>query len=88
MTRRGRIPALALIATLLVAVLVHPAWGQAPIYPERTWTRAPSAEQLGWSADKLKEVRTYAATLNTAAVMIVAGSQFGCLMQLILDARK
>lgn len=73
MTRGGRIQGFALTAVLLAFVLVRPASGQAPIYPGKTWTPASPAEQLGWSADKLKEARTYAATLNTAAVMIVAG---------------
>src|SRR5437773_2265308 len=64
--------ALAVILPIVV-VLAYPALGQAPIYPGATWTRAPSADQAGWSAEKLREARAYAGTINTAAVMIVAG---------------
>ena len=72
MTRRGPMAPFALAATLL-AVLVMPAFAQAPVYPDKSWSRVPSADQIGWSADKLKQAREYAATINTAAVMIVAG---------------
>src|SRR5215831_2591834 len=63
---------IALAAVLLVVVLVRPAPGQAPVYPGASWARVP-AEQAGWSEEKLKEARAYAGTIQTAAVMIVAG---------------
>ncbi len=66
----------------LVAFLVaagcqaRPEWkphqgGSRPVYPGERWSKAPSPEHLGWSATKLAEARAYAATLDTAAVMIV-----------------
>jgi CubicO group peptidase (beta-lactamase class C family) len=58
---------------LLTIALVRPAPGQAPTYPGASWTRVPSVDQAGWSAAKLKDARAYAATINTAAVMIVGG---------------
>jgi CubicO group peptidase (beta-lactamase class C family) len=63
---------IALSVVLLVAALVQPAPGQAPVYPGATWARVP-ADRAGWSEDKLKEARAYAGTINTDAVMVVAG---------------
>jgi CubicO group peptidase (beta-lactamase class C family) len=40
-------------------------------YPLTAWERLPAPENLGWSVEKLKVARDYAATINTAAVMIV-----------------
>src|SRR5213594_2634951 len=71
MIRRAPIALLGLAATLL-AVLTDPALAQAPVYPDKSWGRV-SPDQIGWSADKLKQAREYAATINTAEVMIVAG---------------
>ena len=62
-----------LIVVVLGFVVVRPAPGQAPIYPGQGWARVPSIEQAGWSEDKLKAARAYASTINTDAVMIVAG---------------
>lgn len=42
-----------------------------PIYPGELWSKASSPESLGWSSSKLAEARAYAATIDTAAVMIV-----------------
>jgi CubicO group peptidase (beta-lactamase class C family) len=41
------------------------------VYPGATWERLAAPEELGWSRDKLAAARDYAATLRTAAVMIV-----------------
>jgi CubicO group peptidase (beta-lactamase class C family) len=71
LTRGLRAGALV-VALALAVVLPRPAPGQAPIFPDKTWARAPSAEAVGWSAEKLRAARAYAATISTAAVMIVA----------------
>jgi CubicO group peptidase (beta-lactamase class C family) len=44
-----------------------------PRYPGKSWERAVDPEQVGWAAEKLKAAREYAATLDTAAVMVVVG---------------
>jgi CubicO group peptidase (beta-lactamase class C family) len=72
MIRRWPI-ALFTLAVALLVVVAEPAFAQAPVYPDKSWSRVASAEQAGWSADKLKQAREYAATINTAAVMVVAG---------------
>ena len=74
LSERNRLRTIALSAVLLLVVLIRPAPGQAPVYPGATWARVP-AEQAGWSEEKLKEARAYSGTINTAAVMIVAGGQ-------------
>ena len=55
---------------LLLTVAGGSALAQAR-YPGKSWDRAPAPESLGWSADKLKLARDYAATIPTAAVMVV-----------------
>jgi len=62
--------AVCLTLVVLVTVTAGGALAQAR-YPGKTWDRAPSAESLGWSADKLKLARDYAATIPTAAVTVV-----------------
>jgi len=62
--------AACLTLVVLVTVTAGGALAQAR-YPGKTWDRAPSAESLGWSADKLKLARDYAATIPTAAVTVV-----------------
>ena len=63
--------ATALIAlTLLLVAAAAPAPAQVR-YPGTSWDRAPSPESLGWSTDKLHLAKAYAATIHTAAVMIV-----------------
>ena len=62
--------AVCLTLVVLVTVTAGRALAQAR-YPGKTWDRAPSAESLGWSADKLKLARDYAATIPTAAVTVV-----------------
>ncbi len=64
--RWGGIPLLAIAAALAVPLLYA-----KDIYPGKTWQRIGSPEKLGWSTAKLKEARDYAATIHTAAVMIV-----------------
>ena len=71
MTRHRSIPARVFGAAFLVVGLAGSAFAQAPIYPGATWSRATSAEQLGWSSDKLKEAKAYGATINTDALMII-----------------
>ena len=45
----------------------------AQVYPGKTWTLLNSPERLGWSREKLKIVRRYADSINSAAVMILHG---------------
>ena len=40
-------------------------------YPGKTWERAKSPERLGWSSERLKQVRQLAGSFDTAAAMIV-----------------
>ncbi|MGH7836164.1 MAG: serine hydrolase domain-containing protein [Candidatus Binatia bacterium] len=40
-------------------------------YPDKSWERLNAPEKLGWSPEKLKAARDYAATVQTAAVMII-----------------
>ena len=69
-TRAARIAAAVLAAWLTAALLAAPSHGQLR-YPGGSWDKAASPEQLGWSADKLRAAREYAATIKTAAVVIV-----------------
>lgn len=39
--------------------------------PGAAWEQVASPERLGWSPEKLKVARDYAATINTAAVMLI-----------------
>jgi CubicO group peptidase (beta-lactamase class C family) len=71
-TRGGWIRVRALVVFLFAILLARSAFGQAPTYPGATWDRSPSPERLGWSSDKLKEAKAYAATINTAAFMVLA----------------
>jgi len=41
------------------------------VFPSDDWTWAESPEALGWSSEKLTSARTYADSIDTAAVMIV-----------------
>jgi CubicO group peptidase (beta-lactamase class C family) len=59
-----------LVALLLAIVATGPVRAQTR-YPGTSWERAPTPESLGWSADRLRLARKYAATIPTAAVMIV-----------------
>lgn len=68
---RGR-TAGALLLALLAVLLVASAGAQSPTYPGTTWAHA-SAPPSGWPTEKLQAARAYAATIPTAAVMIVAG---------------
>jgi len=40
-----------------------------------TWARWQAPEQIGWSAARLAEARAFSGTINTAAVMVVAGGK-------------
>ena len=70
MRRRGT--AGALLLALLAVLLVGSAPAQSPTYPGPTWAHA-AASPPGWSTEKLQAARAYAATIPTAAVMIVVG---------------
>ena len=71
MTRRRRVPGRAFAVLLLVILPAGSALAPAPVYPGATWTRTPAPEQIGWLSEKLKDAKAYAATINTAALMIV-----------------
>ncbi|HEY3383068.1 MAG TPA: serine hydrolase [Vicinamibacterales bacterium] len=61
----------------LSVLLLTAAWTTAgraqdqPTYPGATWERLASPQALGWSPEKLKLAKEYAATINTEAVMVV-----------------
>lgn len=59
-----------LLPALLVA-LAAPCLCAKDNFPGKTWQRVASPEKLGWSPAKLQEARNYAATIQTAAVMVV-----------------
>jgi len=40
-------------------------------YPNKTWDKVKTPEELGWSSEKLQQARQFARSLDTAAVMIV-----------------
>jgi CubicO group peptidase (beta-lactamase class C family) len=60
--------ALAAVSLFVVSALSSAAAGY---YPGAAWERLPEPESLGWSIAKLRAARDYAATIHTAAVMIV-----------------
>ena len=64
--RRGVMAALL----LLVVAVGGRALAQTR-YPGKAWDQPAAPESLGWSTDKLKLARDYAATIQTAAVMVV-----------------
>jgi CubicO group peptidase (beta-lactamase class C family) len=66
--RHGATALISLILLLVVAAAPAPAQSR---YPSTSWDRAPSPESLGWSTDKLNLAKAYAATIHTAALMIV-----------------
>jgi len=67
---RGRIAAL-LLAFLCVAASIS----AQPVYPGASWERLEDPQAHGWSTQKLQLARDYAATIPTAAVMIVQGGR-------------
>ena len=67
MYRRLMILAVSLFCSSFVA---H---AQSPVFPGERWQIAERPEALGWSGEKLHAARDYADTIDTAAVMIVAG---------------
>lgn len=63
-------------ATFLVSafvVSVHAEQVLERVYPGDAWEICGDPSDLGWSAEKMQKVRAYAATIDTAAVMIVQG---------------
>jgi CubicO group peptidase (beta-lactamase class C family) len=71
---RQRAPRLLLSTTLAVLWLAATAAAQT-VYPGENWERVSSPARAGWATDKLKAAREYAATIPTAAVMIVQGGR-------------
>lgn len=66
-------PAAAVFAIALTCVAA-PAAAQ-PVYPNAQWERVADLPKQGWSPGKLKAARDYAATIPTAAVMVVEGGR-------------
>jgi len=66
-------PTLRCAVAVLCALLLCAAGRAADrnTYPGAEWTVLASPEELGWSAAKLKEAEAFAATIQTAAVMVV-----------------
>jgi len=71
MASSRRVQGRALTVLLLLILLAGSAFAPALLYPGATWTRTSTPEQLGWSPEKLNDAKAYAATINTAALMIV-----------------
>ncbi|MBM3790446.1 MAG: serine hydrolase [Acidobacteria bacterium] len=65
--RSGRIPLLL----ILIAVYAPFALAQEH-FPGTAWECIGAPEQAGWSGDGLQAARNYAATIQTAAVMVIA----------------
>jgi len=65
---------LALVAGLVGSGLVA-LRAQQDVYPSAAWERIASPESVGWSSAKLQAARDHAATIKTAAVMIVLGGR-------------
>jgi CubicO group peptidase (beta-lactamase class C family) len=59
------------IVFVAALLLVHPVGSASPEFPGAAWKAIDKPERIGWSPAKLKEAEQYAATINTAAVMIV-----------------
>jgi CubicO group peptidase (beta-lactamase class C family) len=74
--RRARriLPPFALI-TLLVVGLLGGTLAAQDVYPGRSWEHVSSPEAAGWSSEGLQAAHAYASTINTEAVMIVAGGR-------------
>jgi CubicO group peptidase (beta-lactamase class C family) len=65
-----------LIFSLLTACTASPKWTphedrSVGLYPGEHWHKVETPEQLGWSSEKLAEVRAYSKQIGSAAVMIV-----------------
>jgi len=61
---------------LAIAVVSSPPCEAAERnWPGESWQKLEDPERLGWSREKLKPARDYAATIDTAAVMIVVDGQ-------------
>ena len=63
---------------ILAAIFFGFALGAAAAdcrYPGASWEHASTAEQAGWSPEKLKRTREYSATLDTDAVMLVGSGK-------------
>ncbi len=65
-----------LVAVLLSGCQTTPKWvphdgTPVSLYPGVNWPKTIRPELMGWSARKLAEAKTYADTIDTAAVMIV-----------------
>ncbi len=63
------------LALLMAGTLLPAVSSGQEVVPGRSWERVPSPEAVGWSSEKLRAAREYAATLKTAAVMIIVGGR-------------
>ncbi len=63
------------LACVCVMLVGNPsiAGAQSQVFPGEYWRFAEQPEAFGWSGHKLQVARDYAASIDTAAVMIVAG---------------
>ena len=61
------------VSFLTVCFFCSPAIALQPslIYPGKSWQKAKSPEQLGWSSEKLAATQAYSERIGSAAVMIV-----------------
>jgi CubicO group peptidase (beta-lactamase class C family) len=65
----------AQVPAVILSVFALAASAAECRYPGASWELAEAAEQAGWSHEKLKRAREYSATLNTDAVMVIAGGK-------------
>lgn len=73
--RAPRILSLLWLSLLIVVGSQAGIRAAQDVYPGKSWEHVSSPDAAGWSSDALKAAREYAATINTEAVMIVAGGR-------------
>jgi CubicO group peptidase (beta-lactamase class C family) len=79
------------VILLLIAGLLS---AQGPVFPGKEWERAGDARAAGYSPQRLEVLRSYLATLDTTAMMVVSGGrvvfEYGELSRLsyLASARK
>ncbi|MCW9707265.1 serine hydrolase [Fodinibius salsisoli] len=71
MRQRTILPfATLLLASLSAELYAQPAT-QSPIYPDTSWMQYSTPEEAGWSSKKITEVKAFADSLGSDAVMLI-----------------
>jgi CubicO group peptidase (beta-lactamase class C family) len=60
---------------LLLGFVALPLPAAETPYPGKSWQRLAAPQRAGWSTDRLRAARVYAATIPTAAVMIIVNGR-------------